>query len=136
MTRRVLASLIGLALVLVGCGGDSVDDDDSIVTLRIVPPTEVHALLDVGGVTLLDVRTPTEFTSGHIADATLIDFQRPDFVSRITKLPRDAKYVIYCARGGRSEQASKVMQDLGFTNIVQIEGGLTAWTDAGLPVES
>ena len=131
MTRVVAA--FAVVFLLVGRGGDSANDS-SVVTLRIMAATDANVLLAKGGVTLVDVRTHDEFAAGHIANARLLDFQRPDFKARIEVLPRDAKYVVYCAHGGRSEQASKVMQGLGFTNVTQIEGDLASWMIAGLPV--
>lgn len=48
----------------------------------------------------------------------------------------DRKLVLFCAMGWRSALAAKTLQDMGFEKICHIEGGFTAWRDAGAPVEA
>ncbi|MBX3084493.1 MAG: rhodanese-like domain-containing protein [Anaerolineae bacterium] len=79
---------------------------------------------------LLDVRTPDEFASEHIAGAVNISVQTlPD---RLSEVPRDIPVVIYCHSGNRSAQAARILSDAGYTNIYDL-GGINAWTAAGLP---
>lgn len=134
MKRLWLLVALSVALIA-GCGSDGGDDDGDLVTMRILPPTQVSELLAAGGHVLVDVRTPAEFTAGHLAGATLVDYEAGDFEARIGDLPRDDRYVVYCASGRRSQGAADVMHELGFTDVVQIDGGIDAWTAAGLPVE-
>lgn len=85
---------------------------------------------------VLDVRTPEEFEEQHLADAVLVDFHGPDFADRIADLDRDATYVMYCRSGNRSGQAREMMQNLGFSDVRDIDGGILSWLDQGLPVET
>jgi rhodanese-related sulfurtransferase len=84
---------------------------------------------------LVDVRTPEEFAQGHIAHASLVDFKAPDFSERIGQLPRDGKILIYCRSGHRSGMALSRMKELGFSDVHDVDGGINAWTAAGLPLE-
>lgn len=73
------------------------------------------------GATVIDVRTPAEYESGNIDGALNIDVQAADFADRVSELPKDDTYVVYCRSGNRSAAAIKVMKELGFTNL--IDGG-------------
>jgi phage shock protein E len=84
---------------------------------------------------VLDVRTPREFASGHIAGATNINWNAPDFAKKAAALDKSKTYLVHCAVGGRSAKASDRMAALQFTNVYNLEGGMKAWEKAGKPVE-
>lgn len=84
-------------------------------------------------VVLIDVRTPDEFNGGHIKGALHMNIYDADFEARLKELDRDKEYVIYCRSGGRSGKASDKMENLGFTNIHNMKGGMMAWDRAGFP---
>jgi len=86
------------------------------------------------GVVTLDVRTPGEFMTGHIQDAQNIDFEGGSFESQIESLDKNGTYAVYCRSGNRSGQAVKVMQDAGFKNIYNLDGGVIDWANSGLPL--
>ena len=86
------------------------------------------------GVVILDVRTPGEFMTGHIQDAQNIDFEGGSFESQIESLDKNGTYAVYCRSGNRSGQAVKVMQDAGFKNIYNLDGGVIDWANSGLPL--
>jgi rhodanese-related sulfurtransferase len=86
------------------------------------------------GAFLVDVRTPAEFAEGYIEGARLIDFQSGNFENEIATLDKNATYAVYCRSGNRSGQAVKVMQDAGFTNVFNMNGGVIEWANAGLPL--
>lgn len=80
---------------------------------------------------ILDVRTPEEWKEGVIGNATKIDYWGKDFTNKIEKLDKNEPILIYCKSGGRSSRAAKVLIDKGFTKIFNLDGGITAWKDAG-----
>ena len=84
---------------------------------------------------VLDVRTPKEFTAGHIPGAVNIDWNAADFASKAGTLDKSKTYLVHCAVGGRSAKASDKMTALQFTNVYNLEGGMKAWENAGKPVE-
>jgi rhodanese-related sulfurtransferase len=86
------------------------------------------------GTVLLDVRTPAEFADGHLAGATNVDMQAADFAARLATLDRSARYALYCRSGHRSGIAADQMRAAGFGDVVDLAGGITAWTAAGRPV--
>ena len=83
---------------------------------------------------LLDVRTPDEFKTGHIKGAHNLDVTNPDFEELAKKeLPEDKVIAVYCGSGKRSAMAANKLDLLHF-KVLNLEGGLTAWKNAGLPV--
>jgi rhodanese-related sulfurtransferase len=81
----------------------------------------------------LDVRTPGEFNSGHIAGAQNIDWNGPDFATAVATLDKNQPYFVYCASGRRSSEAVAKMQALGFKRLYNLEGGIQSWQSQGLP---
>ena len=84
-------------------------------------------------VTLIDVRTPKEFSEGHIDNAKNIDFYDDNFLSDMQKLNKDEPLYIYCRSGGRSGKAAQQLKDLGFTEIYDLKGGFIDWQKNDFP---
>ncbi|MEA2638663.1 MAG: hypothetical protein QOF51_57 [Chloroflexota bacterium] len=82
-------------------------------------------------VQFLDVRTPREWQRGHIAGARHIPVDH--LPGRLDELDRDRPVVVVCQVGLRSDMAAHYMRALGF-EAHNLEGGLDAWVDSGLPV--
>ena len=80
---------------------------------------------------LLDIRTLGEFQQGHIEGASQLDFYSKDFKSELSKLEKEIPYLIYCRSGNRSGQALRMFNDLGFTNVQDLQGGIKSWVIAG-----
>ena len=123
--KKVIA-LIGSILLLAGCSSSS-----SAVDLGV---KEFSAKVAEVGVITLDVRTPGEYMGGFIQGARNIDFQSGNFENEIATLDKNATYAVYCRSGNRSGQVVKVMQDAGFTNVFNMNGGVIDWANAGLPL--
>ena len=104
-----------------------------------ISPEQAQALIqrntDNPNFILLDVRTPQEFSTGHIKGALNINFSAPDFASKIDELDKSATYLVYCKVGGRSSKAMQVMQEKGFKKVFNIEGGIDKWQAGNLPIE-
>ena len=77
---------------------------------------------------VIDVRTPEEFEDGYIENAVNIDiFKGQGFVYLIEELDQSKNYYVYCKAGSRSEQACKVMNQLGIENTYNLVGGIMQW---------
>jgi phage shock protein E len=76
--------------------------------------------------TIIDIRTPQEYASGHIDGAINIDFYATDFTQQLEKLDKVAPYSIYCRSGSRSGKALGIMKDLGFHDVVDLQGGYSS----------
>lgn len=68
--------------------------------------------------TIIDVREPNEFESGHVAGALNIPpAQLMQGAPQLNELPKDAPIIVYCRTGSRSNVAMNILSGLGFTNI-------------------
>ncbi len=82
---------------------------------------------------VLDVRTPQEYANGHLQNAATINFFDTDFKEKVNKLDKTKPVYVYCAVGGRSAKAAKILQESGFKTIYNLLGGFNGWAAAGLP---
>ena len=82
-------------------------------------------------VVVLDVRTPEEFSSGHIPNAINIDIYSDYFRTDISALDKSKSYAVYCRSGKRSVDASSEMDLTGFKNTFNLTGGIIEWVDSG-----
>ena len=84
---------------------------------------------------LVDVREDEEWDQGHVRGAIHLgkgvierDIER--------KIPdKDAEIVLYCGGGYRSALAADQLQNMGYTNVISMDGGWRAWNENGLPTE-
>lgn len=83
---------------------------------------------------LVDVRTASEFTSGHIENAVNYDIYEADFEQNLAKLDKARAVMVYCAAGGRSATAAEQLKKLGFSKVYDLAGGMGAWKKAGKKV--
>jgi adenylyltransferase/sulfurtransferase len=108
------------------------DDQGFEEPFRRIQPDEARSLIDGGQVTVVDVREPWEYEKDHIAGAKLIPLAR--IISSPSNITDD--HVIFvCEVGQRSGVAAELAASLGFENLYNLEGGMTAWRQSGYPVE-
>ena len=93
---------------------------------------------------LIDIREEAEFRRGHIPGAVfsprgLLEFEIHALVQRTTTEPdvdpEDREIVLYCGTGGRSALAAETLTNMGYRNVLSMDGGIVAWNAAGLPIE-
>lgn len=82
---------------------------------------------------VLDVREPWEFTAGHVPGARSIP--QAQLALHLESVPKDREVLVVCEGGNRSLKASGFLHDVGYTHVVNLAGGTSAWREAGLPVE-
>lgn len=87
---------------------------------------------------VLDVRSTGEYEAGHVPGAYHIPFQSMgERVGELDALAPDKSepVVVYCAHGPRAAWAARALRKAGYTDVVYLEGHMTAWEEAGLPTE-
>jgi rhodanese-related sulfurtransferase len=84
---------------------------------------------------LVDVRTPEEVAEGHLAGSVNINFLSENFAQEIGQLNKKKTYLLYCKSGNRTRKAADLMQKAGFKHVYMLDGGITAWNEAGKPTE-
>ena len=96
-----------------------------------------QAIVNNDSIQILDVRTDEEYNTGHIKGALLANWNNTaEFNRRISFINKQKPVYIYCLAGGRSEAAAKSMRALGFTTVVELKGGITAWKANNKPIEA
>ncbi len=135
----LIASLVLLSSV--GCGQASEQKTTSTgngtTTVELVTdlkPAAFKAAIDEGKARLIDVRTPGEYSSGHLAGSVNIDWTGHDYEKAFGELDPKVPVLLYCRSGGRSGQAMEHLRSKGFT-VQHLEGGITSWQQAGYPVQ-
>lgn len=127
MKKGLLALIIAPMLLLYGCG--SAQSGETVLS----PEDFKQKISETEAGVVLDVRTAGEFAQGHLENAINVDWNGSDFDSRIGKMDKSTVYFVYCLSGGRSSAAAAHMRSEGFSNVIEMEGGMLAWRSAKLP---
>ena len=141
--RQLVLVLVSMSLMLAlgGCASGAQSTDNAaqpaaVAQARIntmIAPADYQARFGAGADhLLLDVRTPEEFNSGHIAGAVNISID--ELAQRLNEVPQDKPVVLYCRSGNRSNQAAQILDRAGYTEIYDL-GGIVNWAQQGYPVE-
>jgi phage shock protein E len=93
----------------------------------------VKALQGRDDVVILDVREQSEYDAGHIAGVKLIP--KGTIANRLSEIPKDKPVIVTCHSGNRSGQVTDFLRQQGYTNVHNMTGGISAWQQAGYPVE-
>ena len=105
--------------------------------MTTITPRELHNRLQQGEkLHLLDVRTPTEHEEIHVPDVQLVPLDKLDAtkLASVNGLAKDQSLYIFCRTGARAKQAAEKLEKGGYKQCSVVEGGTTAWAEAGLPV--
>jgi molybdopterin/thiamine biosynthesis adenylyltransferase/rhodanese-related sulfurtransferase len=104
--------------------GDELDSDGAVPSLSVL---ELKRKMDAGEpLTLVDVRESWEHDIAHIAGSRLIPLG--ELEEHLEELRREGILVLQCHSGGRSEQATRLLREVGFANVFNLEGGIEAWS--------
>ena len=99
-----------------------------LTPVKSIDSEQAKAYLDgkqVDEVTILDVRQPKEYESGHIPGSILAPL--PELTDHMSRFDPNKPLLVYCASGGRSRVAAQLLSGQGFKNIINMAGGFNAW---------
>lgn len=126
--RRRIVTLFAAVAAMCGCG------TSKYVTYA---PDDFQTVLAEPGLQLVDVRTGEEFSEGHIAGASNYDVYAEDFLDQCTAALDKARPVaVYCRSGRRSANAALQLKKAGFKRVLNLDGGIQSWIDAGKAITS
>jgi thioredoxin 1 len=77
---------------------------------------------------LLDVRAPAEYSSGHLPKAINANVMSSDLATKTANLDKSKPVFVYCKSGARSAMACKTLAKQGFTEVYNLSGGIMGWT--------
>jgi rhodanese-related sulfurtransferase len=124
---------IGIALGVIAASAAVAEEPESSQAPSITSAA-LHAQLESGKApVVIDVRTPAEYATGHIPGAVNIPFDQ--VAKRIAYVDAPHGVALYCMVGPRARKGESALLDAGYEEVFHIEGGLSAWQAAGLPVE-
>jgi phage shock protein E len=140
----IAAAALALTAPLTACSNSDTEATSTpveVVAEASTGPERVNAimfsaLVATAGVTVIDVRTPEEFTQSHIQGAVNYIVKGPDFATQIAALDPAGIYAVYCQSGNRSQPAVAQMSSAGIENIYELDSGISGWESAGFPVVS
>jgi rhodanese-related sulfurtransferase len=104
-----------------------------------VTPAEARAEIAAGSATVLDIREPTEWED-HITGAVQVPrglleaAADPASPRHLPTLDPTRRVIVYCRTGARAALAGATLKDLGYEDVVNLDGGIAAWKAAGLPL--
>jgi glyoxylase-like metal-dependent hydrolase (beta-lactamase superfamily II)/rhodanese-related sulfurtransferase len=107
-----------------------------VETIAQLSVGELNERMKDGTLQVLDVRRPAEYQSGHVPGAHHTPLSSIEKELTSLALAKDQETAVICAGGYRSSAAASLLQQHGFTNLINITGGTNAWINAGLPVET
>ena len=132
LITAIAATVIALgAYWLVGAAGGA--DTGSAVT-NSGPEAFMAALRADPQAVLVDVRTPQEFAEGHLPGAVNVELDRLEALAPTALPDRNAHLLVYCHSGNRSSFAVQILERMGYTRLVNMVGGIAAWSGEGYPV--
>ena len=145
--KALSAVLLTISIIASSCDrkkttGQTTSDDKVVV---IKQQKETVAVIDAGvfqkdlmsrsDIQLVDVRTPAEYAESHLEGAINYSVTETTFQEKVSQLDTNKPIYVYCKSGGRSGRASEQLKQFGFTEIRDLQGGITAWNAANLPTE-
>ncbi|MGD1843570.1 MAG: rhodanese-like domain-containing protein [Thermonemataceae bacterium] len=135
MMKKVLA-LLSFILLLGACQEKKTTQEEEMaetttdkMVVQNLSPTQMKAYMTQKPGIVLDVRTPEEYSEGHLPNAKLINFYDEDFKEQLNQLDKTKTYYVYCKAGGRSTKATELMASQGFTKVYNMEGGFSKWEE-------
>ncbi len=130
--KKICVFICLAVLWLLGCSHSPIAD------VRHLSALEAKTLIDrhsgEADFVILDLRTPKEFASGHIAGAVMLDYYSPGFQRGLRQLDRSKRYLIYCRTGNRSGRTLKLIDQMGFKSVYHLKDGIVDWNRRKLPL--
>ena len=121
-----MLSILSIVFLFFSCSTSSTTLTAQTITKK-VSKVEFSELMKKSGAQLIDVRTSREFSNGFIEGAKNIDYNGDSFEKQMKKLDKTKPVLVYCAAGGRSENAAELLQEWGFKEVYDLEGGYNGW---------
>jgi thioredoxin len=126
---RILFSTALAALLLNSCNiGQTQNTQTNLSATEFA-----DKIKELPNATIIDVRTPDEFSKGHLANANNYDWNGDEFEKQIAPLDKSKPIFVYCLSGGRSSSAASKMRSDGFKTVFELDGGIMKWRGANLP---
>lgn len=135
LTLWVLVIALSGLSPLVLAADPPVNPPQSTPSSQISGPELLKMIQQGEPVTIIDVRSNREYQAGHVPGAIHLPFWKAYFKASSLAAPRDQTLVVYCAHGPRAVISKGAFKLAGFEDIRYLDGHMTEWYKARLPVE-
>jgi rhodanese-related sulfurtransferase len=138
--KLIIASIVCVVIIISGIYiAFIMDDSDTKSRLgKNITTKEAYDLIQNNienpDFIILDVRTLEEYNSGHIENASMLDFYDESFEDDLDQLDKNKTYLVYCRTANRSARAVDIMVELGFTDVYNMLGGIVKWNEDGYKI--
>lgn len=127
MKKAIIAFLCTATITFTSCKGQNKSSIENIE-----PKVFAEKISTTKNAQILDVRTPEEFNSLHLDNAVNNNINDANFDKKLSSLDKNKPVFIYCLAGARSAKAAARLSEQGFTEIYNMNGGITKWNASGL----
>lgn len=127
MKTRFLVGIFAVSFLLCDCS------DGQSKRINLSAMDFANKANELPAAPIIDVRTPDEFSKGHLLKAKNVDWNGNDFDKQIATLDKSKPVFVYCLSGGRSSSAANKMRNEGFQEVYELDGGIMKWKGANLP---
>jgi thioredoxin 1 len=129
MTKYLSIILVSFAFIFISCtNGQPSPSNSSVSAVEFS-----KKITELPGAPIIDVRTPGEFSQGHLKNAVNYDISTGDFENKIASFDKLKPVLVYCMSGSRSTYAVSYMKSNGFKEVYELNGGMMKWRAANLP---
>lgn len=101
--------------------------------IKQITVAQAKGAVGAAGMQFIDVRTTEEYAGGHAVTAS--HFPLDALEKDLSKLDKEKPVYVICQTGRRSQKGAEILQKAGFKDIYNLQGGTSAWTEAGFPTE-
>lgn len=134
LKKLILSTSLILSFLVAACqqpsgNGKTINETVSIEQFEKLLSEKTNAQI-------LDVRTPEEFTAGHVQNAMNLNIYDKGFDNALSHLDKTKPVLVYCKAGSRSGDAAERMKKMGFSEVYNFSGGMLAWSNANKPTVS
>lgn len=133
MIRIITAVMIVFTAFLTGCTNAQTNGENKQVNTNLSATQFADKMKEHPTAPVIDVRTPEEFSKGHLANALNYNWNDNSFETNIALLDKAKPVFVYCLSGGRSAAAANKMRADGFKEVYEMDGGMMRWRAANLP---
>lgn len=140
MKMTILFTLILSTLALLGCAKGPGGNDQTVsasspaqAEIRQVTVAQAKEAVSAEDVQFIDVRTDEEYASGHAVKTA--HFPLDKLEADLGKLDKNKPVYVICQTGRRSQKGAEILRTAGFADIYNVQGGTSAWAQAGYPME-
>ena len=132
MKIQITVLLIAFAAIFAGCQ-KTVVNETAANDIKQISVAETQTAVKSKDAQFIDVRTDAEYKSGHASQT--VNLPLDSLEKDLAKLDKEKPVYVICQTGRRSQKGAELLQKNGFKEIYNVEGGTTAWTNAGLPLD-